>query len=189
MKSTEQQHIINGIKSADTATLKAFYKKNWIPVCNYILTHGGTEQEAEDIFHDALECLYHKAVSDTLNIQTASLHSYFYAMCKNMWCNYLQRKKKFVAMEEKFMNQKQDTSCPDQRETYQEQYHLFQAYIQKLSASGKQLIQLVIDGYSIKEIAHTMGYSEGYTRKKKFETKKALLEKLYDDRMYWELAG
>ena len=48
-------------------------------------------------------------------------------------------------------------------------------------------MNLVFTGMNMRRIADTMGYSEGYTRKKKYDCKKLLLEMIKNDPKYQEL--
>lgn len=68
-----------------------------------------------------------------------------------------------------------------------EREHLYRKYFLKLSDACRELLQLVFLQKSMKEIAKVTGYSEGYTRKKKFNCKKSLLERIEQDPLYQEL--
>ena len=191
MTSIQEQNILAGIVAGDTAIIKEFYQRNWIMIRNYIIKNGGTEQEAEDIFQDALVCLYRKGITNALTMHIASIHTYFYAICKNMWLSHLRNRAAFDSARKQWEleHTTNDTHYLQEQEWNEERRGVLQSHLEQLSKTGKELMELVATGLSMEDIARRMGYTEGYTRKKKFDTKKALLEKLYKDHRYWELTG
>ncbi len=59
----------------------------------YICANTGTEEDAKDIFQDALVILY-KKVNSTEFVLSVSLITYLNAIAKNLWLTELRRRKK-----------------------------------------------------------------------------------------------
>lgn len=72
-------------------TLTHLYQRTFPVVRRYVQQHGGTTQDAKDVFHDALTAFYEKVVSETL-VLSASASTYLVAVCRNLWRQELSRR-------------------------------------------------------------------------------------------------
>ena len=132
--------------------------------------------------------LYYKLKHEELIIQI-SIHSYFIGTCKNMWRSQL-RKQQLVAYNDWILDQLEDPETNVlEAMTLQDQKALYQKYITKLNPSSAQLLKQFFDGKSMRDIANTMGYTEGYVRKKKFMIKNRLLQMIQSDPIYKEIVS
>lgn len=185
MNSGKNQKIIQGIKKGDYHILKSFYKKNLPYVRWFIIKNRGTAEDVEDVFQDALVVLYHKLRADKLETKV-SIHTYFVGICKNMWRTQL-RKRQLLAYQNWFVDtfETPENSILDIL-TQEDQLALYQKYFAKLNPSSSQVLKLFFEGKSMKEIANQMGYSEGYTRKKKHKVKEKLAAMIQNDPVYQE---
>ncbi|KAA1242370.1 RNA polymerase sigma factor [Aquimarina sp. RZ0] len=187
MNTKKNQQIIDGIITGDRLILKAFYKKNLPYIRRYILKQGGCIQDVEDVFQDSLVVIYQKLRNGSLQIDT-SIHSFFIGVCKNKWRVQLKRQYK-VCNNDQLVVQK-----PDHKQsvidtlTEKDQTVLYHKHLDNLSEKNRTILQLFFEGKSMREIAKINGYTEGYTRKKKFEIKEGLLRMIQQDPAYDELA-
>ncbi len=186
MSKSEECKILEGIIAGEEAVIKAFYKKNQPYIRRYILQNSGNEEDVEDVFQDALVFIYQKLKTDSLELH-CSLRTYFYAVCKNIWRNRLRKNKKLVITEEIHLTSEDMSISVIEEITHKERQHLYRKYFMRLNDSCKEVLTLVFDGKSMKEIGKLTGYSEGYTRKKKFECKRSLIEMIEKDPLYQEL--
>lgn len=183
-----EQKIIQGIIAGDETILKNFYKRNYPAIRAYVLQNAGTSQDIEDVFQDAMVIVYQKLRSGTLILQ-ASVHTYFYGVCKNLWRTRLRLHDKEVLVASLWDNFNPGEVPVIQaitEQTVQEQ--LYRKYFCMLPRSAREIWYLYIEGKSAREIAAIMGYSEGYVRKKKFLAKKKVLQMISNDPMYKEVA-
>jgi len=188
MNTIEERKILEGIAAGNSEVIKAFYKDNYHYFKSYILRNSGGDLDAEDVFQDAMIVLYKKLKSDTLEINV-SIRTYFYAICKNIWRSRLRNKNKLIFDEEKvLMSDEVEMKITEDIEN-QERDHLYRKYFIKLSDTCKEVLNLVFLKKSMKEISDITGYSEGYTRKKKFECKNVLMEMIEKDPSYRELVS
>ncbi len=187
MNKSDENTNIEGIIAGDEAVIKAFYKKNLRYIRGYVLQNSGNEEDVEDVVQDALVVIYQKLTEGSLEF-TSTLDTYFYGICKNIWRNRLRKQSKILLKEQVFEGiDEEEINIEDYLEQ-KEQQRLYHKYFVKLSNTCKELLLLVFEGKPMKEIAGLTGYSEGYTRKKKFECKKSLIEMIEKDPLYKELS-
>lgn len=186
MSNTEERKILEGIVAGDKVVLTKFYKKNLPYIRHYILQNSGNKEDVEDVFQDAMVFIYQKLKTESLELN-ASLNTYFYGVCKNIWRNRLRKNKKLVITED--IQEDTEISTPKVIEDIEqkEREHIYRKHFLNLSSTCRQVLNLLFQGNSMREIALITGYSEGYTRKKKFECKRYLIEMIEKDPMYQEL--
>lgn len=74
-----------------TRALTRLYQRTFPAVRRHVLRRGGTDQDAQDVFHDALVIFFEKAVAETLDL-TAAPGTYLVAVCRNLWLRELNRR-------------------------------------------------------------------------------------------------
>lgn len=186
IEMNKDQILIAGIIQGNEKILKSFYKENIRYVQGYVLRNNGNHEDVQDVFQDALVVLYQKLKSGSIEIRV-SIKTYFYGICKNLWKNRLRKKEKLTMNNEHNHLEKEDHEVIIDNIEQQEREHLYRKHFQKLSSDKKKVLHLFFEGKSMKEISKITGYTEGYTRKKKFEAKKQLLTMIEKDPLYQEL--
>ncbi|MBO2008473.1 RNA polymerase sigma factor [Hymenobacter negativus] len=71
--------------------LTRLYHQAFPAVSRYIGRHGGSEQDAQDIFQDALVILYEQAIGGTLTL-TAAPRTYLMGIGRNLWHHEQRRR-------------------------------------------------------------------------------------------------
>ncbi|MBH8560268.1 RNA polymerase sigma factor [Hymenobacter negativus] len=71
--------------------LTRLYRRAFPLVRRYMGGHGGTDQDAQDVFQDALVVLYEQAVGGTL-VLTASASTYLVGIARNLWHHEQRRR-------------------------------------------------------------------------------------------------
>ncbi len=185
MSNIEDLKILEGIAAGDEGIITRFYKKNLPYIKGYVLQNSGNEQDVEDVFQDALVFVYQKVKTGSLELHS-SLRTYFYGVCKNIWRNRLRKNGRQIVTEIILDLETVDPSVIQEIED-KEREHVYRKHFVKLKDTCKEVLSMVFEGKSMKEISAVTGYSEGYTRKKKFECKKSLIEMIEKDPLYKEL--
>ncbi|RAK70603.1 RNA polymerase sigma factor [Hymenobacter edaphi] len=72
-------------------TLTRLYRRTFPMVERHVRRHGGSGQDAQDVFQDALIVLYEKAVAGTLTL-TAAPSTFLVAISRNLWRRERQRR-------------------------------------------------------------------------------------------------
>jgi RNA polymerase sigma factor (sigma-70 family) len=92
-----EDRIISGIRQKDDLALAALYKAHYAMIVHLVVTNSGTEQEAKDIYQEAVIVLYEKIQSAGFTL-TCTLKTYLYAVCRRLWLKRLSEKKRYPAL-------------------------------------------------------------------------------------------
>ena len=90
MKDNE---IIERIKVGDERSLDYLYEKYYGMMTELVMRNSGTEDEAKDVYQDALIVFWQKVKNDQL-VLTSKISTYIYSICQNLWRKELDRKKR-----------------------------------------------------------------------------------------------
>jgi RNA polymerase sigma factor (sigma-70 family) len=71
--------------------LTQLYTRAFPLVRRHVCRHGGSAQDAQDVFHDALVLLYEQAVGGTLTL-SASASTYLVGISRNLWHHEQRRR-------------------------------------------------------------------------------------------------
>jgi RNA polymerase sigma factor (sigma-70 family) len=166
MKLTDTQ-VIQRIKLGDESALDYLYKQHYKMILRMILRNNGTEQEALDIFQDALIVFWQKAMDTNFEL-TSKISTYLFSVCQNLWRKELDRKKKYEDSdkEESEYNQLEN----------QEMVKIIHDCINELGDSCKKILSYhYFDGLSMDKIATKMRLANSDTAKtKRYKCKKRL---------------
>jgi RNA polymerase sigma factor (sigma-70 family) len=164
MKDSE---ILLKVSRGEEKALEYLYKKYYRMMVKLILSHNGTEQEAKDIFQDALIVFWQKASSGNL-VLTSKISTYLYSVCLNLWRKELERKSR-LSREEK-------DGVEYQKNDRKEADRIIRECINSLGETcQKVLTYYYFDGLSMQQIAKKLGFANTDTAKsKKYKCKKQL---------------
>ena len=142
-----------------------------------VISNSGTEQEAKDIYQDALLVFWQKSTSKKL-VLTSKISTYIYSICQNLWRKELDRKRR-LSSESKDGEEYQDLEKKERAQIMAE-------CIGKLGDTCKKvLMYYYYDGMSMQEIADKLGFANTNTAKtKKYKCKKkldSLVKSLYTE--------
>ena len=186
MSDHTNSSILKGIQNGDHHITKKFYKKNLPVLKKYMLRNSGNEDDVYDIFQDALLILLQKPAL-SLDQTQYSIHSYFFGICRNLWRKKLRENKKLISSPTFLEDIPYQGNDLISEIHYIEKQQLYLTHFRKLNPSNQRVLHLFFSGKTMREIASTMGYTEAYVRKKKFEIKKKLLSMIEKDPKYSKL--
>jgi len=104
-----EENLLASIRAGKSESFRKIYVEYFGMVRYMIINNSGTEEEAKDIFQEAMVVLYEKANEGNFEL-SSSLKTWIYAVCRNKWLKQLEKKKKnyrftdfeeFDAVEEK----------------------------------------------------------------------------------------
>ncbi len=164
MKDSE---ILDRIGQGDEKVLEFLYQKHYRMMLNLVLRNNGTEDEAKDIYQDALVAFWQKASSGNL-VLTSRISTYLYSICQNLWRKELDRKGR-LSNEEK---DGQDFQTYEEGENYK----IVISCIEELGDVCKKILTYYyFEGMSMTDIAEIMSFANTDTAKtKKYKCKKRL---------------
>lgn len=182
-KYTDEQ-ILQGIKDHNAHILKYLYKEYFAFVRNFILKSKGGEDEAKDLFQEAIIIIYKKVRDNDFKLDK-SFKNYFFVMIKLLWFKRQERDPK-SSDDQGFI----ETIIDDDQdiiEKYSEarKYKLFQKHFKKLRDDCKKILTMVMKKVPLKAIAKKIGSkSENYVKKRKHKCKEFLIESIKSDPDY-----
>lgn len=152
----EDNKILKLLRSGENDKVLDRLYEGFGPVSTFIKKNGGVEDEAKDIFQEALIIFYQKAVSDEF-VLTSKISTYIYSVCRFLWKDKLKTKNRFISDE--------GFEIPEDinQETLQDEI-LENKYLDKVLKQLGDKCQSILDAYyvlkmSMKEIASKFDYS------------------------------
>jgi RNA polymerase sigma factor (sigma-70 family) len=88
------EQILSELRRKNELALKALYKMHYPMIVNLVCSNNGTEQEAKDIYQDAVIVFYEKVTLTQLAL-SCKIKTYLFAVCRRLWLKRLAEKKKF----------------------------------------------------------------------------------------------
>ena len=168
-KEMSEQELFERVKGSDEKALEYLYKKYYRMMTKLVVTNSGTEEEARDVFQDALIVFWQKARSGNL-VMTAKISTYIYSVCQNLWRKELDRKKRLS-------NEEKDSPVSMDMETPEKEKIIAKCLNQLGDTCRKVLMYYYFDEMSMQEIADKLGFANTDTAKtKKYKCKQKLDE-------------
>jgi len=178
------EQILKGILRHDNLILQYIYKQYYYNINYFIRKNQGSEDDASDIFQEAIIIIYRKIKENDLVFEKSSFKGYLFSVCRFLWLKQLEKRR---IEKEKLID-----SLPYHEDLYDdnfnelveknERYGLYQKHFSTLSTDCQKLLQLFFEKVSLKEIAKVMGYkSEKYAKKRKFKCKELLISRIKQD--------
>jgi RNA polymerase sigma factor (sigma-70 family) len=99
MNSTETLSMDVALLTDRDQTLEQIYAQTFPMVRHYVKEHGGTAEDAKDIFQEAMITFYEKTIHEQL-ILTSSVSTYLMGICKNRWRQQLEKQARRTALNE-----------------------------------------------------------------------------------------
>ncbi|MDD4425135.1 MAG: sigma-70 family RNA polymerase sigma factor [Mariniphaga sp.] len=187
MKKYSDEQIRNGILRHDHLILQYIYKQFYFDVSLFIKKNSGNEDDANDVFQEAIIIIYRKLKENNLVLETNSFQKYLYSVCRFVWLKQLEKKRveqTKINDSLPFIEEIYDENLADLVEK-NERYGLYQKHFKTLSTDCQKLLQLFFDKIPLSEIAAIMGYKgEKYAKKRKFKCKELLISKIKQDINY-----
>jgi len=163
--------IIAKIKRGDETALDFLYKKNYRMMVKMIIKNNGSEEEAKDIYQEALIVFWQKILSEDFTL-TSKISTYLYSVCQNLWRKELERKSKLTNEE----SNNSEIVDIDKKERIE----IINRCINDLGETCKKILTYYyFDKLSMNDIAEKMGFANSDTAKtKKYKCKKELDKKI-----------
>jgi RNA polymerase sigma factor (sigma-70 family) len=180
-----QNGIIDGIRRHDKNVLKYVYRQYFPMVRYFIIRNQGSEEDAEDIFQEAMVAVCQRVKKKNLNLDCA-FKTYLYSVVRHMWLQYLDRNRiqyEFSDMDEFLMLEDKELY-----EDFQSKRAIYQKRFLELTDLCQKVLLMVVDGVPYDEIARTLGYKgKRYAIKRKYECMKSLINRVLNDPEYKRL--
>lgn len=172
------QRFITGLVNNDTTVINEIYKRCSGKVRSWITFNNGTEDDAGDIFQEALMDVYRQAKYKSLEL-TCPFEPYILLICKRKWLNEIKKRSILPVTnnEDDLLHIGEDTFAnADELEKQETQSKLFFKAFEKLGERCKEIISWSMKGEAQEKVAEALGVTYGYLRKKKSECMASLIK-------------
>jgi RNA polymerase sigma factor (sigma-70 family) len=163
------QLYLQGLADNSQSIIGEIYERFAGKVKYYIVNNSGTEEDAADIFQEALIDIYQQAKYKGLQL-TCPFEAFLLLVCKRKWLNKLKKKGLYrvTTDPEQLSGAGEDVfALAEQMQQQDERARLFMTMFEKLGAKCREVIRCCLSGKPQEEIAAALGVSYGYLRKKK----------------------
>ena len=181
MSRNKLDQLIKGLKIRDPKTLKAIYTEFYPKVLGYIISRGGNDHDAKDVFQESIIAVYKLLEGNKLDIQE-DFGSFIIGIAKRLWLKHIRSAdihKRYIQQS----NPEETEDHPSDIELEDEiELNLIRKYILNLGEVCRNILLWSAEGISNDEIAKRMHYkSEKTVRTKKHKCKGALIDMIKQD--------
>lgn len=155
------QEIIEGVSKGDSKAINRIYKSYFPSISRMIINNNGSEDEAKDIFQEAVMVLYDKITQQKFEL-SSKLGTFLYAVSRRLWLKQLTKTGNTASTTdisdfEDILQVEQDIEKHEELERRFEQMNV------ALSQLGEPCQTLLKDFYianmSMQEICNKFGYT------------------------------
>ena len=185
MNVTLNNELVRGIVENDLTILKRIYKESLPEVIKYVKRNSGTEDDGKDVFQEGIIVIFQKASEGSLEL-TTSFHNFLFTVCKRIWLKKLRKRTgQKVPFDE--VLEYMDEDDLEAAFLKSQKWELFNKRFMDLSEECRQVLKMLFNKVSGKEIAEKMGYTEDYAKRKKYKCKQSLADLIKSDPNYKQL--
>ncbi len=187
---SDEKNLVKGLKDGDSKAYELLYRCCYKGISSLIRTNSGTENDAKDIFHDAIIVLINNLRKPDFKL-TAKCCVYLYSVARFQWLNKLKKKGRttFDIDESNENYVLIDESEATIKREYEEKHNT----ISKLLANWDHDVckQLIMAFYykklDLKEIAKMLNYTYEFVRIKKHRCMKSFEKLVKEHQSFKEL--
>lgn len=160
--------LLDGIQSGGLAREQALKRLYQLPglreaVIRHVLDHGGSRQDAQDIFQEAL-VLFDRNLREGRYEGKSSLRTYFVAIAKWRWVTIRRQQGRYTELAP--LHYDAEVDSPEAETIRGEYRELFQEALNQIGERCRDLLKLYQLEYSMEEIAQLMQYGSADVAKK-----------------------
>jgi RNA polymerase sigma factor (sigma-70 family) len=157
---TEQEkEVFRAIGINEKGAIEAVYKENYSLIQHFVISNNGTEDDARDIFQEAMMVLYEKSRSPEFEL-TCQIRTYLYSVCRRLWLKKLQYARRMESQVENYDKIVSVEEDLEQHEKLTQQYLTMRTAMGKIGEPCKSLIEaFYVHRKNMHEIASFFGYT------------------------------
>jgi len=149
---------LTDLKNENNFAFGKMYKDNFQKISKFVQINSGSIPDAEDLFQDAMLVLVEKLQQDNFKL-TASINTYVYAICKNIWYKKL-RDRNFQLSIDDVQNRDFQLSISNAIENEKSYLEKLKGYLTKITDHCNRLIHdIFFKEKAIEQIQQEYGYS------------------------------
>lgn len=157
--------MLQGLAGNDDKSLETIYLENFPAIARMVMQNNGSEDDAKDIFQEAMIVLYEK-VQEGGFILSSRLKTFLYSVCRRLWLKKLQSGSLSGPI---FEELEETTAAEDALEAHLERDRQFRQMEEAMGKIGEPCKTILEDYYihrqSMQEIAERFGYTNAENAK------------------------
>jgi len=157
--SESEAATLDGVARGDANSLERLYRDYFPMILNMVVQHNGTEDEAKDVFQEAVIVLYDKVRQRDFEL-TSQLKTYLYSICRRLWLKQLGNKSRAfrdVAAYEDTIAVEDDVARHEEKDL---QFNMMEQALEGLGEPCRTIIRdFYIANLSMQEICDKFGYT------------------------------
>ena len=179
----DDQELKDGIRNGSRLALDEIYVRFFYRTSAWIKQNRGTEEDAKDVFQEALVTIFQQLRKPEFEIQHR-FGTYLYTIVRNIWLKRLRDDRVLAKANDDGLEFLQEDEAPNPTALEQQEY-LYRKMFLKLGEQCQQILHRFLAGESIRQITKVLQLSsENYTKKRKFQCKTQLIKLIQEDPMY-----
>ncbi|PKQ66305.1 RNA polymerase sigma factor [Raineya orbicola] len=151
--------IISALRQGDSKALEIIYKQHYPAVLHFIIQNNGTDQDAKDLYQEAVIILYEKLRQEHF-LLTCQIKTFLYSVCRKLWLKRLREKGKYFGKLEdfeSFLPLEEDELGIEENE---QKLGAMATAMEQLGEPCRTLLKdFYISGLTMQDIAEKMGYT------------------------------
>ncbi|WP_462253766.1 RNA polymerase sigma factor [Ferruginibacter sp.] len=155
----EEKLILKGLAANDKQAIETIYRGNFAMVQSFILNNSGSQDDARDIFQEAMIVLFEKSRLDSFEL-SSQLKTYIYSVCRRLWLKRLNQMQRYSGSLD---NVEETVQVEEDLETHEKRnadFTLMETAMSKIGEPCKSLLDAYyIQKKHMQEIAADFGYT------------------------------
>lgn len=186
MKRLTDGEILAGLRKRDNRVLQYLYKNSFNPVKQLVMHNAGSENDAEDIFQEALIIIFKKLREEPGFNLDAAFSTYLYSVSRLLWLKHLRKIRKIeIDPLNHDMEERIEFEEPSPVEDKDLRMAIYQRTLLRIPEDCQKILRLTAQDISSVDIARQLGFrSEGYVRKRRHYCKEYLVARIKEDPDY-----
>ena len=188
MTSNKNKTYLDGINSRNSKVLQEIYKDILPGITNWVRENGGNQDDAKDLFQEMIISIYKKCQTGNFEL-SCTFWSYALVVCRNLWFAKNRNKDKMIYTDTIGDDKVIITEDVQKEIEQREQMKLYKKHFSTLGESCQKILSMFFDKVKMTEIAAKLDMTPGYIKKKKFNCKEELIQKIKADALFEELSA
>ena len=153
------REVVLGILNNSEDALNKLYVGYFPMILQFILKNNGDEDDAKDVYQEAIIVLYNKIKSGEFEL-SSKLKTYIYSVCRRIWLKKLSKESKKAVNVADFEDIEAVETDMELHEEKDRQFEKMQSALVHLGEPCKTIIQdFYINNLSMQEISEKFGYT------------------------------
>jgi len=155
----EEKLILKGLATNDRQAIETIYRHNYAMIQAFILNNSGSQDDARDIFQEAMIVLFEKAGAESFEL-SSQIKTYIYSVCRRLWLKRLTQMQRYSGNLE---NMEETVHVEEEVESHEKRnadFILMENAMNKIGEPCKSLLDAYyIQKKNMQEIAADFGYT------------------------------